>query len=43
MAADKVIRITWRDENYGRIYDAQSFRFMKEPYPSETEDRKSVV
>jgi len=40
MAAEKVIRITWRDENYGRVYDAQSFRYMKDPYPSETEAKK---
>lgn len=40
MAAEKLIKITWRDENYGRVYDAQSFRFMKEPFPSQTEQTK---
>lgn len=37
MAVEKTINIVWRNENYGRITDAQSFRFEKEPYPSDTE------
>jgi hypothetical protein len=40
MAAEKVMTLTWRDENYGRVYDAQSFRWEKEPWPSETEVTK---
>jgi hypothetical protein len=40
MAAEKVITMTWRDENYGRVYEAQAFRYMKDPWPSETETKK---
>ncbi len=40
MAAEKIITITWRDENYGRVYEAQAFRYMKDPWPSETETKK---
>lgn len=40
VAKEKVLTITWRDENYGRVYDAVSFRAMLEPFPSETENRK---
>lgn len=40
MAAEKIMKITWRDENYGRIYEAQAFRYEKDPYPSETERTK---
>ncbi len=37
MPAEKTITITWRDENYGRIHDAQAFRYEKDPFPSQTE------
>lgn len=40
MAAEKTITITWRDENYGRIHEAQAFRYEKDPFPSQTESRK---
>lgn len=40
MAAEKVMTITWRDENYGRVYEAQAFRYEKDPYPSDTERNK---
>lgn len=39
-AKEKVLTITWRDENYGRVYDAVSFRAMLDPLPSDTENRK---
>jgi hypothetical protein len=40
MATEKKITITWRNENYGRISDAQAFRYEKDPYPSDTERTK---
>jgi hypothetical protein len=40
MAAEKIVKITWRDENYGRVHEAQAFRYEKDPYPSETERTK---
>lgn len=40
MAAEKIVKITWRNENYGHVHDAQAFRYEKDPYPSETERTK---
>jgi hypothetical protein len=40
MPAEKIITITWRDENYGYAGGDQAFRYSKEPWPSETERTK---
>lgn len=37
---EKVLTITWRDENYGHVSGAVAFRTALEPFPSETESRK---
>lgn len=40
VSKEKILTITWRNENYGRINDASAFRAELEPYPSDSEDRK---
>lgn len=43
MAVEKEIILIWRDEDYGSCAGGdQAFRYMKEPYPSETESTKLV-
>jgi len=37
---EKVLTITWRDENYGRVSGAVAFRAMLDPFPSQTESTK---
>jgi hypothetical protein len=39
----KTITLTWRNENYGPVYDAFAFRTSIDPFPSETLSRQVAV